>query len=49
MDINTIIIIVGFSSMFVERVFTWMNRIKKSKCLGAEVEMKEDNKIENKI
>jgi hypothetical protein len=42
MDPNTIIILVGFGSLFIERLFTWMRRIKKSECCGASVEMSSD-------
>lgn len=41
MEPNTIIIIVGFTTIFIERVFTWMMRIKKSDCCGAHLEMRE--------
>lgn len=42
MDTNTIIILVGFGGIVIERIFSWAMKIKKSKCLGGEVEMKEE-------
>ncbi len=42
MDVATIALIIGFGSLFVERFFSWVNRIKKSICcLGGEINLAE--------
>ena len=43
MEPGTILIIVGLSSLIVERIFSWATRIKKSSCCGSEIEMHEKN------
>ncbi len=48
MEPNTIIILVGVGTLLIERVFTWMRRIKKSECCGAKVEMNSSNNDELK-
>ncbi len=48
MEPNTIIILVGFGSLLIERVFTWMRRIKKSECCGGKIEMSSSNSDELK-
>jgi len=45
MEPNTIILLVGLGTLIIERVFTWMRRIKKSECLGAKIEMSSDVSI----
>ena len=39
MEPTDIIIIVGIVLLFVERVFTCLYRVRKSKCCGGEIEM----------
>ncbi len=48
MEPNTIIILVGLGTLLVERVFTWMRRIKKSECCGAKVELSDITEPEKK-
>lgn len=42
MDPSTVIIIVGLTTLIIERCFSWGIKIKKSNCFGVEVEMKDD-------
>ncbi len=44
MEPTLIVAIIGFAGLFVERIFTWASRIKKSKCCSAEIEMDTDSK-----
>lgn len=44
MDPASIVIIVGLLTIMVERVFAWSLKVKKSSCMGAEVEMMEPEK-----
>jgi hypothetical protein len=48
MEPNTIIILVGLGTLLIERVFTWMLRVKKSECCGAKVELSDIQTPENK-
>lgn len=42
MDPSTVIIIVGLATLIIERGFSWGLKIKKSHCLGMDIEMKDD-------
>ena len=42
MDPVTIAMIVSMAILLIERVFAWANKIKKSNCLGVNIEMKEE-------
>lgn len=37
-DITTISILAGIITLLIERMFAWMNKIKKSSCCGSEIE-----------
>ena len=41
MDITTITLIVGFSTLIIERIFSWALKVKKSECFGASVTMQD--------
>lgn len=49
MDPASIVIIVGLVTIMVERVFSWSLKVKKSKCMGAEVEMMDDREKKDEI
>lgn len=40
MDPITITIVISIITIFIERLFDWTNKIRKSKCFELEVEMK---------
>lgn len=37
MEPASIVIIVGLATLLVERIFSWANRIRSSKCCGGEI------------
>ncbi len=39
MEPATIIIIIGFATLVIERIASWAMKIKSSKCMGTEIEM----------
>jgi hypothetical protein len=46
MDPTLLISIIGFGTLFIERLFTHLNRIRKSKCLGGEIEFTDNKQSE---
>ena len=49
MEIQIIIILLSISVLFVERVYDWGLRIKKSHCFGVDIEMMENKNQKNQI
>ena len=43
MDAFTIVAVIGLATLVVERIATWSMKIKRSKCFGNEIEMRESN------
>lgn len=39
MDGASIAMIIGLCTLIIERTFAWINKFKKSKCCGTEIEM----------
>lgn len=44
MEPSTILIFIGVTTLIIERAFAWALKIKKSKCCGNTIEMKDDYK-----
>jgi hypothetical protein len=42
MDPSMVLIIIGVTTLIVERSFSWALKIKKSNCCGNTIEMKDD-------
>jgi hypothetical protein len=41
MDASTIALLIGVATLLIERGFKWALRIKRSRCCGAEIEMRD--------
>lgn len=41
-EVTLLVTIIGFAGLFMERMFAYLGKIKKSKCCNNEIEMKQE-------
>jgi len=41
MDPSTIALLVGLGTLIIERLYTWIMKIKSSKCCGGDIEFQQ--------